>query len=117
MQPYRRASLMGSPRSQTAGLADKLCLIRTSLGLTQAQMVERLKSQKLPSPLKVYPGNISRFEQGLREPTPLILLAYARAASVTVEVLIDADLKLPDRLLSRLIQSETVRSGRARSRR
>lgn len=89
---------MGAPRSQTEGLADKLRLIRDGLGLTQAQMVEKLKSQKLPSPLKIYPGNISRFEQGMREPTPLILLAYARAAGVAVEVLIDADLKLPARL-------------------
>lgn len=91
---------MGAPRSQTKGLADKLRLIRDSLGLTQAQMVEKLKSQKLPSPLKIYPGNISRFEQGLREPPPLILLAYARAAGVSVEVLIDADLKLPNLLPS-----------------
>jgi transcriptional regulator with XRE-family HTH domain len=95
---------MGSPRSQTAGLADKLRLIRLSLGLSQAQMVEKLKSQKLPAPLKIYPGNISRFEQGLREPTPLTLLAYARAAGVSVEVLIDSDLKLPNRLMPRYRQ-------------
>jgi transcriptional regulator with XRE-family HTH domain len=87
---------MGSSRPQTAGLAEKLYLIRTHLGLTQAQMVERLQNQKLPSELKVYPGNISRFEKGLREPPPLVLLAYARAASVSVEALIDADLNLPD---------------------
>ena len=86
---------MGSSRPQTAGLAEKLYLIRTGLGLTQAQMVERLQTQKLPSGLKVYPGNISRFEKGLREPPPLVLLAYARAATVSVEVLIDADLPLP----------------------
>lgn len=92
---------MGAPRSQTEGLADKLRLIRDGLGVTQAQMVERLKNQKLPSRLKIYPGNISRFEQGLREPTPLILLAYARVAGVPVEVLIDADLKLPNRLIPR----------------
>lgn len=87
---------MGSSRPQTAGLAEKLYLIRTGLGLTQAQMVERLQAQKLPSDLKVYPGNISRFEKGLREPPPLVLLAYARAASVSVEVLIDEDLSLPN---------------------
>jgi transcriptional regulator with XRE-family HTH domain len=92
---------MGSRRAQTVGLADKLRLIRLSLSLSQAQMVEKLKSQKLPAPLKIYPGNISRFEQGLREPTPLMLLAYARAAGVSVEVLIDADLKLPTRLIPR----------------
>jgi hypothetical protein len=61
-------------------------------------MVDQLKGQKLPSPLKVYAGNISRFEKGLREPPPLILLAYARTAGVTVEVLIDASLDLPARI-------------------
>lgn len=89
---------MGSSRPQTAGLADKLRMIRVRSGFTQAEMVERLISQRLPSPIKIYPGNISRFEQGLREPPPLILLAYARTAGVSVEVLIDADLKLPDQL-------------------
>lgn len=112
---------MGSARPQTVGLAEKLCLIRTGLGLTQSQMVERLQKQRLPSELKVYPGNISRFEKGLREPPPLVLLAYARAASVSVETLIDADLILPDQLrysskesLSQLIPNQlntTVRRG------
>jgi len=89
---------MGSSRPQTTGLADKLRLIRIKLGLSQAEMVKMLRGQKLPSPLRVYPGNISRFEQGIREPAPLVLLAYARAAGVTLEVLIDANLKLPNKL-------------------
>lgn len=89
---------MGSTRPQTPGLAEKLCQIRSRLDLTQAQMVERLKEQPLPTSLKVYPGNISRFEQGLREPPLLVLLAYARAAGVTVDVLIDERLRLPDNL-------------------
>ena len=53
---------MGSSRPVTGGLAEKLYQIRSRLGLTQAQMVELLKRQKLPAPLKVYAGNISRFE-------------------------------------------------------
>jgi transcriptional regulator with XRE-family HTH domain len=87
---------MGSSRPQTPKLAEKLCQIRNRLGLTQAEMVARLKGQRLPSKLKVYPGNISRFEKGLREPPPLLLLAYSRAAGVAVEVLIDAELLVPD---------------------
>jgi hypothetical protein len=54
-----------------------------------------LRNQRLPSPLRLYAGNISRFEQGLREPPLLVLLAYARSAGVAVEVLIDAELELP----------------------
>ena len=87
---------MGSSRPQPKRLAAKLRQIRTSLGLTQQQMVERLKSRK--ARLTVYPGNISRFEQGLREPPLLVLLAYARAAGVSIDVLADDDLKLPERL-------------------
>lgn len=99
---------MGSSRPQTAGLAEKLRLLRTRFSLTQAQMVERLRNQKLPSPIKIYPGNISRFEQGLREPPPLILLAYARAAGISVEVLIDADFELPEQLALRATQESKV---------
>lgn len=84
---------MGSSRPQPKGLASKLRQIRASLGLTQQEMVERLKSQK--SNLTVYPGNISRFEQGLREPPLLVLLSYARAAGVSIDILVDDDLELP----------------------
>lgn len=87
---------MGSSRPQPGRLAAKLYQIRTSLGLTQHQMVERLKSRK--AGLTVYPGNISRFEQGLREPPLLVLLAYARAARVTIDVLVDDDLELSEPL-------------------
>lgn len=88
---------MGSSRPHTAGLAEKLYEIRTRLGLSQARMVRLLKEQSLPSPPRVYSGNISRFEQGLREPPLLVLLAYARAAGVAVDVLIDDRLELPDK--------------------
>jgi transcriptional regulator with XRE-family HTH domain len=106
---------MGSSRPHTVGLAEKLREIRTRLGLSQAQMVMLLREQSLPSPLRVYSGNISRFEQSLREPPLLVLLAYARAAGVVVDVLIDARLKLPDKLVpdreDELTQRRTEGSG------
>lgn len=83
---------MGSSRQQPKKLAAKLRHIRRSLGLTQQQMVERLKAER--KALKVYPGNISRFEQGLREPTLLVLLAYAKTAGVTIDVLVDDGVSL-----------------------
>lgn len=86
---------MGSSRPQPKKLAAKLRKIRTSLGLTQQEMVQELKSQK--GGLKIYPGNISRFEQGLREPPLLVLLGYARLARVTMDVLVDDDLELSKR--------------------
>lgn len=87
---------MGASRPETARLAEKLRAIRDSFGLSQAQMVDRLKDQKLPAPLRVYAGNISRFEQGQREPPLLVLLAYARVAAIPLEKLVDADLNLPE---------------------
>lgn len=101
---------MGSSRPQPKGLASKLHRIRTSLGLTQQEMVERLKSQK--ANLTVYPGNISRFEQGLREPPLLVLLAYARVAGVSIDVLVDDDLELPARLSKVAGQLRTKGHGR-----
>lgn len=89
---------MGCSRPETARLAEKLRAIRDGLGLSQAQMVERLKDQELPGPLRVYAGNISRFEQGLREPPLLVLLAYSRAAGIALEDLVDAHLNLPESL-------------------
>jgi transcriptional regulator with XRE-family HTH domain len=87
---------MGSSRPQPKGLAAKLRQIRTSLDLTQQEMVKRLKSQGVH--LTLYPGNISRFEQGLREPPLLVLLAYARIARITIDVLVDDKLELSERL-------------------
>lgn len=84
---------MGSSRQQPKKLASKLRQIRQSLGLTQHQMVDRLKSER--KSLKVYPGNVSRFERGQREPTLLVLLAYARTAGVTIDDLVDDDVGLP----------------------
>lgn len=100
---------MGSSRPQPARLAAKLRQVRASLGLTQHQMVERLKVGK-PG-LKVYPGNISRFEQGQREPPLLVLLAYARVAGVTIDMLVDDELELPERLPVRA--GGKSRAGRA----
>jgi|ERR1051325_8057462 transcriptional regulator with XRE-family HTH domain len=108
---------MGSSRPETARLAEKLRTIRDSFGLSQAQMVERLKDQKLPAPLRLYAGNISRFEQGQREPPPLVLLAYARAAGIPLEKLVDANLDLPQSLIKniRLVRRGTRRRGGEKS--
>jgi transcriptional regulator with XRE-family HTH domain len=74
-------------------LAEKLARIRNGLGLSQNEMLKRLGS-----PDKLLQSSISGYERGVREPPSLILLAYARAANVYVEVLLDDDLNLPERL-------------------
>ena len=84
-------------------LAEKLALIRDGLGLSQNEMLRRLGS-----PEKLLQSSISGYERGVREPPPLILLAYARAANVYVEVLLDDDLDLP-KVLPAKPKSEGVR--------
>ncbi len=72
-------------------LGEKLRLIREGLGLTQEQTIERLDYKNS----KLYPQNVSGFEKSEREPNLLILLAYARLAGVSTDVLINDDLDLP----------------------
>jgi transcriptional regulator with XRE-family HTH domain len=94
-------------RPQPKRLPAKLLKIRQLLGLTQEQMAAQLNHIK-PSP---QPGQVSRFEQGKREPSLLLLLEYARIAGVSTDVLIDDELDVPERLPS------VLKSGRVRRRR
>jgi transcriptional regulator with XRE-family HTH domain len=81
------------PRQKPKRFAEKLLAIRTALGLSQAQMVARLDAEGM-----IVPGQISEFETGKREPSLIVLLAYARLAGVCVDVLIDDKLNLPAKL-------------------
>lgn len=81
-----------SYRARPKKLGKKLGLIRTRLGLTQAEMVERLAVKDEP----LYSASISQYETGKREPPLLVLLKYARLAGVTMESLVDDKMKLPD---------------------
>ncbi len=80
-------------RPQPKKLGAKLLAIRTRLELSQSDMAKRLDSKVSP----VYPTHISEFERGLREPSLLVLLSYARIAGVSTDVLIDDALDLPAR--------------------
>jgi len=66
-------------------LAKKLAQIRADLGLSQTEIVRALNYKA--SPLR--PAQISQFETGRREPPLMLLLAYARLAGVSTDVLID----------------------------
>ncbi len=78
-------------RPRPKKLAGKLLAIRLRLGLTQPEMAKRLG--KIPSPPDG--AMISRYERNEREPSLFALLAYARIAGVTVDVLINDKMKLP----------------------
>lgn len=79
-------------RRKPARLGKKLFCIRQTLGLSQNQLIRHLGFEELVQ------GTISAFESGGREPSLLVLLAYARAAGVSVETLIDDEIDLPSRL-------------------
>jgi transcriptional regulator with XRE-family HTH domain len=69
-------------------LAAKLLAIRRSLGLSQTQM-----AQLLPM-IKGAGSRLSEFESGRRVPNVLVLMAYARAAKIPLESLIDDEIEL-----------------------
>jgi transcriptional regulator with XRE-family HTH domain len=80
-------------RPKPARLADKLLRIRRSLGLSQTQMLIHLGHAE-----RGYRSYISDFEKGKREPPLPVLLNYAQAAGVWVDVLINDELDLPKQL-------------------
>jgi len=71
-------------------LAEKLLHIRTSMGLSQNQMIVRMGLQD-----ELLREEISDFERNKRVPSLDVVLQFARAANVSVEALIDDDLSLP----------------------
>lgn len=74
-------------RDKPKKLAAKLKTIRQRLGLSQTEMKERLK-------FAGHYGRISEYELGRRQPSTLTLLAYARAAGILLEEIVDDELEL-----------------------
>jgi transcriptional regulator with XRE-family HTH domain len=81
------------PRVKPERLAEKLRQIREALGLSQSEMWKHLGVEDL-----IWFKQISTYELGTNEPPLPILLRYARAASISTDVLIDDDLDLPAKL-------------------
>lgn len=79
-------------RMRPKHLPAKLAQIREALGLSQSEMLRRLGFEA-----DMVPARISEFELGKNEPPLPVLLAYARAAGVSTDVLIDDEAKLPAR--------------------
>lgn len=83
-------------RPTPARLYEKLLQIRTTLGLSQSEMFRRLEVDDL-----ITHKQISKYELGITEPPLPVILQYAHAAGVCVEVLIDDQLELPAKLPAR----------------
>lgn len=82
---------MGVKELRPKRLAEKLKQIRVKLGLSQNELLEKIGFSEY-----VFQGNVSQYELGRREPPLPILLRYAQIAGITVDVLIDDEVDLPD---------------------
>jgi transcriptional regulator with XRE-family HTH domain len=90
----RRLILMSrASRQKPVHLAKKLRKIRDALGLSQNGIIAKLGLTD-----EITQDYVSAYERGVREPPLPVLLGYARAAGVCVDVLIDDHQKLPTRL-------------------
>lgn len=78
---------MGHARPRPKHLAAKLLRIRKALGLSQPQLAKRLN-------VKEY-TDISKYELDRNEPPLSVLLAYARLAGISTDILINDDAELP----------------------
>jgi transcriptional regulator with XRE-family HTH domain len=87
---------MGVARFRTKRLGEKLRQIRDALGLSQSEMLRRLGFAD-----DIWYTQISAYEMGRREPPLVILLEYARAAGVSIDILADDKLDLPAKLPAR----------------
>jgi transcriptional regulator with XRE-family HTH domain len=86
----------GAARIKPKRLAEKLRQILLALGLSQTEMLKRLGFED-----QIAYHRISNYELGTGEPPLPVLLRYARLAGVCVDVLIDDELDLPDKLPAR----------------
>jgi transcriptional regulator with XRE-family HTH domain len=82
-------------RRKPKRLAEKLLVIRKAFGDSQNGLLRRLGLSN-----ELTQSDVSAFERGTREPSLLILLRYASMAGVWIDVLVDDELNLPERLPS-----------------
>ena len=80
-------------REKPERLGEKLIQIRSGLGLSQNEILSRMGLAE-----KLNRDDISKYERGVREPSVIVMLHYARVAGVCLDVLVDDDLDLPSKL-------------------
>jgi transcriptional regulator with XRE-family HTH domain len=71
-------------------LGKKLRQIREQFGMSQREIVAALNYTDTP----LRASQISQYENSQREPTMMLVLAYARLARVPMETLVDDKMKL-----------------------
>lgn len=98
-----------SSRPKPKRLAEKLLRIRTIHGVSQSGMLKLLGLEE-----DLFQGSVSGYELGTREPPLPVLLAYARSAGVSTDVLIDDELDLPEKLRASPAPGAVSRKGSVR---
>jgi Helix-turn-helix. len=83
-------------RLRSERLPEKLRDIRAALGLSQNELIKHLGLEEV-----LYQSNVSGYESGEREPPLPVLLRYAEAAGVCLDVLANDELDLPAKLPSK----------------
>jgi transcriptional regulator with XRE-family HTH domain len=79
-------------RQKPARLGEKIRQIRLALNLSQDEMVSRLGFKGMT---REY---VSGFERNMREPSLPVLLAYSKIGGCYLEVLVDDNLELPNKI-------------------
>src|SRR5688572_17251523 len=87
--PTQEAELGIRARQRQVKLPQKLKAIREALGFSQRGIIEALDLEGLRQ------SNIYDYETGNYEPPLFLLLKYAKAVNVCLEVLVDDNLDLP----------------------
>jgi len=88
-------------------LARKLKQIRITMEISQNEIIRMMGLEGT-----LLREEVSDFERNKRIPSLEVVLAYARAAGVSVEVLIDDDLKLPAKVPVKAKPTKRSKSGR-----
>jgi transcriptional regulator with XRE-family HTH domain len=83
-------------REKPERLGEKLTQIRNALGLSQNEILSRMGLAD-----KLNRDDISKYERGIREPSVIVMLHYARVAGICLDVLVDDALDLPAKLPSK----------------
>ena len=83
-------------RLRSERLPEKLRAIRAALDLSQNELIKHLGLEEV-----LYQSNVSGYESGEREPPLPVLLRYAEAAGVCLDVLANDELDLPAKLPSK----------------
>lgn len=99
---------MDRPRQKPRRLAEKLLHIRKALNLSQSEMIRRLGFSG-----ELIQAHISAYERQHQNRVPPlgVVLQYARCAGVTMEMIVDDNLDLPDKLRVSPLGRETEKQS------